>query len=89
MLTAANTRMPALPSVLTESLECIADQLTRPEGWIGVDNLGERASAGLGNPPATPTVLWTAPAGGENLQRAHPFRIRYTVTGGRRPSRHT
>jgi DNA-binding CsgD family transcriptional regulator len=28
MLTAANTRMPALPSVLTESLERIADQLT-------------------------------------------------------------
>jgi len=28
MLTAANTRLPALPSVLTESLERIADQLT-------------------------------------------------------------
>jgi DNA-binding CsgD family transcriptional regulator len=28
MLTAANTRAPALPSVLTESLERIADQLT-------------------------------------------------------------
>ena len=28
MLTAANTRMPALPSVLTESLERIAEQLT-------------------------------------------------------------
>lgn len=28
MLTAANTRVPALPSVLTESLERIADQLT-------------------------------------------------------------
>lgn len=28
MLTAANTCMPALPSVITESLECIADQLT-------------------------------------------------------------
>jgi hypothetical protein len=60
----------------------IADQLARPGGWIGVDNLGERASAGLGNPPATPTVAWTAPAGGENLQRAKPFRIRYTVSGG-------
>ena len=60
----------------------IADLLTRPGGWIGVDNLGERASAGLGNPPSTPTVTWTAPAGGENLPRAKPFRIRYTVSGG-------
>src|SRR5262249_53306460 len=60
----------------------VADMLTRPGGWIGVDNLGERASAGLGNPPSQPTVTWTAPAGGENLQRNHAFRIRYTVSGG-------
>ncbi|HEV8481371.1 MAG TPA: hypothetical protein VGR66_11310 [Candidatus Eisenbacteria bacterium] len=60
----------------------IADQLTRPGGWIGVDDLGERASAGLGDPPAPPIVTWTAPAGGENLQRKKPFRIRYNVTGG-------
>jgi hypothetical protein len=60
----------------------IADLLTRPGGWIGVDNLGERASAGLGATPTAPTVAWTAPLGGENLQRNHAFRIRYTVSGG-------
>jgi hypothetical protein len=60
----------------------IVDLLTRPGGWIGVDNIEERASAGLGNPPAAPTVTWTAPAGGENLPRKGTFRIRYTVTGG-------
>src|SRR5262245_17197674 len=28
----------------------ISDQLTRPGGWIGADDLAERASSGLGNP---------------------------------------
>lgn len=60
----------------------ITDMLTRPEGWIGTDNLEERASAGLGNPPTQPTVTWVAPVGGENLQKNKPFRIRWTTTGG-------
>jgi len=45
----------------------IADRLTRPGGWIGLDDLEERASPGLGPPPAPPQVRWLAPAGGENL----------------------
>jgi hypothetical protein len=60
----------------------IADLLTRPGGWIGVDNIGERASAGLGATPTAPTVTWTAPAGGEDVARAKPYRIHYTVSGG-------
>jgi len=63
----------------------IADLLTRPGGWIVIDNLGERASAALADPPVTPTVAWVAPAGGENLQRAHTFRIRYNVSIGGGP----
>ena len=60
----------------------ITDGLTRPEGWIGTDNLEERASDGLANPPTSPTLTWVAPVGGESLQKNKAFRIRWTLNGG-------
>jgi hypothetical protein len=54
----------------------VVDGLTRPGGWIGVDDLQELASPGLPPPPSPPFLTWTMPVGGENFVR----RSRVTLT---------
>lgn len=60
----------------------IADLLERPGGWIGVDDLEERASPGLGPLPKAPEVTWLAPAGGENFLSGEPVALAWQTSAG-------
>jgi DNA-binding NarL/FixJ family response regulator len=75
MLTAANTRIPALPSVLTESLERIADQLT-------AYGLRLQLVSHLGGTTPVRRVARPAPCGLEEILTPGELRIARLVAAG-------
>jgi DNA-binding NarL/FixJ family response regulator len=75
MLTAANTRSPALPSVLTDSLERIADQLT-------AYGLRLQLVSHLGGTTPVPRIARPTPCPLENLLTPGELRIARLVAAG-------